>query len=705
MLLSTLNSQLSTLNSRNLILGALLGLPALPLAASVTLDIAEGSLVITETGYSQGGATETSFTGSYVITQSCTRDNGSSCDDTTDVDYDPDYEKSTDYTITIKSGTHELTLEDVGIYGDGSPAVQVQSGAMLNLTLEGENLLEGDDEYAGLNVPSGATLTITEGSTGYLYARGDGAAGIGGSSGETAGSITIAGGTILAVGRGAAYSAGAGIGGGPNGNGGTITITGGFVAALSSFEGSDAGAGIGGGYKGDGGTIKISGGCVHAFTSGESDVAGTGIGGGKGGNGGAVTITGGTVVTDRIGGGEGGDGETIEISGGIVIVEDAVGKGEDGSDDGDITIGEGALFVLAPESETIKLSDYMSSTSFSVEGDAVWPAGYRLYIDSAYAFTLEEGSLLTNYDTIFVHGSLGAGSVLNNGVIVVYGSLEADSLTIESANAYIEEICDNNEYFDLTLTDGALIVYGTLSASSIESDYAIYDYGTLSAGSIVSDYAIYDYGTLSAGSIVNNDTIWVYGSFTYDELENNGVIINKTFAEGLMALWGSDTVTFDSSEISLGTVVLSEDFTLDSGYVLVVGSGQTLNINATFTIASGATLVNDGGSVIVSGTLVIEGSYEGSYTLTKTGSVTTSSESGESPIAASAKIRTSKISGTELGIKVYANSAVRASVFNLKGELLKTQHLNAGEATIGGLNPGVYLVKLSDGSKGLVNLR
>ena len=565
------------------------------------------------------------------------------------MDEESGYEKNTDYTITIKSGTHELTLEDVGIYGDGSPAVQVQSGATLNLTLEGENLLVGDDEYAGLNVPSGATLTITEGSTGYLYARSNGAAGIGGSSGETAGSITIAGGTINAIGLGDSYNAGAGIGGGPSGSGGTITITGGYVEAYSDVEGSD-------------------------------DEEAAGIGGGANGNGGTITITGGTVVTDRIGGGENGDGESVEISGGIVIAKQAIGKGENGSDDGDITIGEYALVAEAPTNKTVKLSDYVSSTTFSVEGDAVWPAGYRLYIDSAYAFTLEEGSLLTNYDTIFVHGSLGAGDIENAGTIIVYGSLEADSLNNTSVDI---------DYYNFEISgEGELIVYGTLSA-----------------GSIVSDYVIYDYGTLSAGSIVNNDTIWVYGSFTYDELENNGVIIDKTFAEGLMALWGSDTVTFDSSEISLGTVVLSEDFTLDSGYVLVVGSGQTLNINATFTIASGATLVNDGGSVIVSGTLVIEGSYEGSYTLTKTGSVTTSSESGESPIAASAKVRAGKISGTELGIKVYANSAVRASVFNLKGELLKTQHLNAGEATIGGLNPGVYLVKLSDGSKGLVNLR
>lgn len=80
----------------------------------------------------------------------------------------------------------------------------------------------------------------------------------------------------------AAYHA-AGIGGGCNGNAGTITISGGIVSAV----GDGYGAGIGGGdsdsgISGDGGNIVISGGQVTA-TGGSGGKNGTGYGIGPGG--------------------------------------------------------------------------------------------------------------------------------------------------------------------------------------------------------------------------------------------------------------------------------------------------------------------------------------------------------------------------------------------------------------------------------------
>ena len=97
------------------------------------------------------------------------------------------------------------------------------------------------NEVAGISVPFGATLTIQDVSgLGALNVTGgvDGA-GIGGSSGVTAGTIAIEGGNVDARGGTAA----AGIGGGLFGDGGTVTVWGGIVQAA----GGDSGAGIGGG--------------------------------------------------------------------------------------------------------------------------------------------------------------------------------------------------------------------------------------------------------------------------------------------------------------------------------------------------------------------------------------------------------------------------------------------------------------------------
>ena len=150
--------------------------------------------------------------------------------------------------ILVESGTHNITFSGLNL----SPAaVGIMPGGTMNLTLVGTNKIVGSGR--GFYVPVGATLVITEQSTGSLdislgsYAT---AAGIGGAyydpngnDGDfSCGMVVINGGTITAAGRGDS----AGIGGAsyaPNfGNGGNITITGGHVTAT----GSDGAPAIGG---------------------------------------------------------------------------------------------------------------------------------------------------------------------------------------------------------------------------------------------------------------------------------------------------------------------------------------------------------------------------------------------------------------------------------------------------------------------------
>ena len=130
----------------------------------------------------------------------------------------------------------------------------------------------GLDDGAGIEVEKGATLVITEQSTGSLKAVGGayGAAGIGGKAGSTGyegkeletGTIIIEGGTIEAEGgtywvsHSLDHNGGAGIGTGLYGIGGTIKILGGTITAKG---GEETGAGIGGGAGGSVDTIVIGG--------------------------------------------------------------------------------------------------------------------------------------------------------------------------------------------------------------------------------------------------------------------------------------------------------------------------------------------------------------------------------------------------------------------------------------------------------------
>jgi hypothetical protein len=294
---------------------------------------------------------------------------------------------TTNNRIEVASGVTDvnITIENVNINvaGYSTCAFFIAGGSTVNLTLSGNNVLTSGSNHAGLEVPDGATLTITGGSLDdKLTANSDDfsyGTGIGGSYEGSCGTITISGGTIVAFGNfgagiGAGYKgscgaitisggmveatnnySGAGIGGGGVGSGGIIKISGGMVTAISKYDG----AGIGGGTRGDGGNITITGGTVEAISKNGS---GAGIGGGYKGSGGAITISGGMVTANGgnfggagIGGGGEGSGGIIKISDGIVTAtggQDGAGIGggylnSDGGDGGDITISGGMVIATS----------------------------------------------------------------------------------------------------------------------------------------------------------------------------------------------------------------------------------------------------------------------------------------------------------------------------------------------------------------------
>ncbi|GHU67367.1 hypothetical protein FACS189413_02000 [Bacteroidia bacterium] len=174
---------------------------------------------------------------------------------------------STDsYIIVPTNATATITLSDVTIAGLGnnqSPLL-LNGGANVTLNLADgtTNTLTAGPGSAGIQVPSGNTLTIE--GPGTLNATG-GSAGIGGGSGSNAysGSIIINGGTVTAT--GGQYAAG--IGGGQYRDGGTVTINGGTVTAVgASNTKGDIAAGNG---TASGIVIIIKGGTVNGRLQGQ----------------------------------------------------------------------------------------------------------------------------------------------------------------------------------------------------------------------------------------------------------------------------------------------------------------------------------------------------------------------------------------------------------------------------------------------------
>lgn len=278
---------------------------ALTVALLPTAALAEGVPISLSV---QNRNIEISTAGTYVIS-------GDTALNTIKVDENVGSEDNP-VNITLNSVTIDLPYT-------GGCAFSIGEGSYVNLTLRGDNTLTSGSGYAGLRVPDGATLSISEDSattetdslsaTSGNMANGGYGAGIGGNGGSDYGSgggdcgtVTISSGKVTANGS----SDGAGIGDGAGdtrgGDGGAVTISGGTVIATGSN-----GAGIGGGnclhsiddtYGGGGGMVTISGGTVTAASTDFG--AGIGGGGGKGsimdfiggGSGGMVTISGGTVT-------------------------------------------------------------------------------------------------------------------------------------------------------------------------------------------------------------------------------------------------------------------------------------------------------------------------------------------------------------------------------------------------------------------------
>ena len=428
-----------------LFLGIALILPAGARAvsgrAALELDLALGPIVLTDSGYSQSGAAESEHTGSYSITLT-----GAG---------------TTENTIRVESGTHEITISGVHIEAGTGAGISVAAGAELTLVLSGENSVTGSAGYAGVSVaaawsddyseylPSASGKLVIRGTGNLTAVGGDAAqdcgagAGIGGDGygsanedGGDFGTVEIEAGTITARGGKAdptVSGAGAGIGGGgicgPDGANasfpwsyaGRISVCGGTVTAAGGDDpfGSCSGAGIGSGAS-NGSSYTLADDVFISLTGGTVTAAGAtgaaGIGGSSNGASGPITIGATAHVTATggadgvwggagIGGGDNGDSGPILIEGSAQISAAGAGAGAGIGGGG----GGSATRITIQGSACVTAIGGMRSSSPSSWGGAGIGGGGN---HSGYSGGSNCGAITLNSSgTIVAYGGDGAQSI------------------------------------------------------------------------------------------------------------------------------------------------------------------------------------------------------------------------------------------------------------------------------------------------------
>ena len=114
------------------------------------LDISAGEINISPDGYTVGSAEMTAYTGKYGLFQ----------------------REGRAYTVCFeRGGTYDVTLQGLHVTGEGlqNPVIWVFENSVVNLTLDGDNLLDTrrayDDAWSAIKISSGSTLNITGNGT------------------------------------------------------------------------------------------------------------------------------------------------------------------------------------------------------------------------------------------------------------------------------------------------------------------------------------------------------------------------------------------------------------------------------------------------------------------------------------------------------------------------------------------------------------
>ena len=403
--------------------------------------------------------------------------------------------ESSQFTIQITGGTHNITLQGVKIDASGC-AFALENGAAVNLTLVGTNSLKSGAGYAGLQVPDGAKITINGSGDASLTAQGGSqGAGIGGGMETPGGNITITGGAVRAIGGDWAASIGDGdnAAGKKPGTSANITIAGGEVT-LSTNQNSEGGCL---GYADDagatGGSVSITGGEL-VFQSKPAVKVGT------------ITGISGCILTPL----EGDtsleaandcllvQGDTITVRGAYTLQEDfTLDMGET------LEISAGATFntgsAALTNNGTIQLNGgTLTVNSYSGSG-TVYKSGLSTLngaaadtvspIEACIAgdFLLSPHTLVKDTDYAYENNTL---TILNSTPVTISGSTTADKIAVNGG------VAAKITLDGLSITSGtcAFTIPGTASA-----EITLVGDNTLKSGSSCAGLAVEQEGTVTIG--------------------------------------------------------------------------------------------------------------------------------------------------------------------------------------------------------------
>lgn len=376
--------------------------------------------------------------------------------------------------FTVLGDVHLILCNDTALDAS-SGGIAVNGNAENSLTIyqqpdkEGEQAgsltakavnLTGDAGIGGDNNIAAGTITIDGGSIYAVGARGSedntGAAAIGSGNGTAAGEITIYHGTVRAMNnelwdsngqRGAGIGSSGILTGSNRANSCIIKIYGGDVTAM----GGPSSGGIGGGECYQGGTIEIYGGNI---TAGNYNGGGAGIGGGYRGSGGNITISGGKINATGsalnsssaagIGGGYGAAGGVISISGGDITANSTNGACGIGGSQADQT----ATINL---DWTKKTFDSTRITADKYNGTVTFVKPYVLESNSKLA-------KLSNIDGVTIVPGFGIDMTLKEGRLYEEFSSEVTEITVpvKSGLTAMMDLSDVNKAstgLDYAITD------------------------------------------------------------------------------------------------------------------------------------------------------------------------------------------------------------------------------------------------------------
>lgn len=558
-------------------------------ASSVELDLAQGSIVISATGYAQDGGAETPFTGEYTIVQN----------DTAYVDK----------TISVTGGEHKITMGskvEIDVHATSQAcAFSIASGASVDLVLKKVVTLKSGSWRAGLAVPTGAAVTISADSRyGALNAAGgDSGAGIGGyygnSSSYVGGSITILSGTVEATGG----SSAAGIGGYSTGTGKEeqIHISGGKVTATG---GANA-AGIGGGssYSGTGenGQIIIDGTAVVTATG---NSGGAGIGGGLGGSGtgtkGKIILAGSAQITANsdsgAGIGAGASNGTLTCGTGsdgeILITESTVV--DSGSDSG-AGIGGGIPNSYGTGSNgklTINGNAQVTATSAQAAGiGGGYSRNYTSYLTGNAGVISISGN--ARVEATGGRWGIGANAYKNDGALKISGGTVIARATDET----VTTACGIGKSGSTTITGGTVEASGSTGIAQAKVNG-----GTVTATSLTAASGVAD---LSSEIMQEG---WVV---SLPAQESHSMSSGVLFSGSQGQILGDFYELPDDREIPADAAL-----TVAEDQELIVPKGTKLTVNGSLTVngkltVAGTLYTAPGGSLALNGETDITGKLTG----------------------------------------------------------------------------------------------